>query len=128
MPTFTAKTKEVYPIEPPKPGEEVPSADQGGVMYSPGDNKHGVMRKTYFHPKHTLKDMQRPGYFPQTDDGWGLQLSVGDEIRYTLGCGSNDPADHERGWCVVLEKPSDKDLPIILGGFCEYPRATPWRG
>ncbi len=54
--------------------------------------------------------------------------SLGDTIVYTLCGGSKLPSEWQRGIAVVEEIPNSKELPVILAGIVEYPKATPWRG
>ncbi len=52
---------------------------------------------------------------------------VGDTIVYSLCGGSKLPSEWQRGIVVVEERPNSKQLPVILAGVVEYPKATPWR-
>ncbi len=67
----------------------------------------------------------RPGYFA---GDLRSRMHVGDTIHYTLYGGSKNPADWQRGVCVVIEIPSSRKDPLILGGLIEYPQPTPWTG
>ena len=55
-------------------------------------------------------------------------MHPGDAIHYTLFEGSKDPREWSRGVCVVIEVPSVRVEPLILGGLIEYPQPTPWTG
>ncbi len=37
------------------------------------------------------------------------------------------PSEWQRGIAAVEELPNSKELPLILAGLVEYPKATPWR-
>ncbi len=79
----------------------------------------------YLHEKHSLDDFRKPGYF---SDEAREHLRVGDTIVYSLCGGSKLPSEWQRGIAVVEEIPNSKELPVILAGVVEYPKATPWRG
>ncbi len=49
------------------------------------------------------------------------------EGMYTLCGGSKLPSEWERGIAAIEEIPNSKELPVILAGIVEYPKATPWR-
>lgn len=125
-PTFTARTKdELRGIKPtPAPGEEVPSADDDGLREL-GATESYPRHHEYRHAQHTVEDLMRPGYF-----GGELRsrLRVGDEIHFCMQGGEKLPSQWRRGICVVEEVPNDRDLPVILAGYCEYDQPTPWRG
>ena len=53
---------------------------------------------------------------------------MGDEIHYVMQAGKRLPSEWQRGIAVVEEIPNGKELPLILAGIVEYPKATPWRG
>ena len=66
-----------------------------------------------------------PGYF--RDEARDF-LNVGDEITYTMCCGSKDPEQWDRGLCVVIEKPSSREEPVVLAGIHRFAKATSWKG
>ncbi len=71
-----------------------------------------------------LGDGIKPGYF---SDEAREHLRVDDTITYVLYGGSKLPSEWQRGIAVVEEIPNSKELPVILAGIVEYPKATPWR-
>jgi hypothetical protein len=79
----------------------------------------------YAHPRHTLSDLMRPGYF---QGELRKRMHTGDIIHYYMYGGSKSPSQWERGNCVVEENPNIRELPLILAGFVEYPQPTLWRG
>ena len=126
MPNFTAKTKEeLYPEEaPPKPGTSIPSGDFDGLREL-GATEFFPRTWQYRHIKHTLKDLQRPGYFDgETRD----RLRVGDEIHYCMQGEKKLPSLWERGIAVVETNPNSNLLPLILAGFVRYSQPIPWTG
>ena len=82
-------------------------------------------RMEYRHPKHSLADLMRPGYFQSE---LRKRMHPGDEIHYILYGGSKLPSEWERGICIVESVPSHREQPLILAGLIEYPAPTPWRG
>jgi hypothetical protein len=101
----------------------VPSSDVQRLR-SLGATEFFPRKWEYEHPAHTLEDFQRPGYFAGDARS---QLMVGDEIHYTLKGGSKLPSEWQRGIAAVEEKPSTRELPVVLAGIHRFAKATPWR-
>jgi hypothetical protein len=124
---FKARTRaqlQGLPDEPTKPGESLPYADEE-CLRELGATENWPRTCEYWHPKHSLSDFMRPGYF--TGD-LRARMHPGDVIHHCLYGGSRDPCDWARGVCVVIEVPSHSEQPLILAGLIEYPSPTPWRG
>lgn len=126
MPNFQTKEKNEFQDQPSeqKPGHKVPQADQDGLREL-GQTEFFPRRHEYRHAQHTLKDLMKPGYF---DDEVRARLQVGDEIHYCMQGGKQLPSEWVRGVCIVEEKPNSQELPLILAGLVEYPKATPLAG
>ncbi len=103
--------------------EKGPHADQDGLREL-GQTEFFPRRHEYRDAQHTLKDLMRPGYFTGEVRN---RLNVGDEIHYVMQAGKRLPSEWQRGIAVVEEIPNSKELPVILAGLVEYPKATPWR-
>jgi hypothetical protein len=105
------------------PGTKLPEAEIDSLREY-GSNENFPRIWQYINTKHTRDDFYRPGYFSTVTRG---NLRVGDMIEYTLGCGSLDVCEWQRGRCVVVENPSNKTEPVILGSLMQYPKPSPYR-
>ncbi len=126
MANFQAKEKAEFQGQPSesKPGSKVPQASIEHLRPL-GASEFYPRFWQYLYEKHSLDDFRKPGYF---SDEAREHLRVGDTIVYTLCGGSKLPSEWQRGIAVVEEIPNGKELPVILAGIVEYPKATPWRG
>lgn len=111
-------------VPKPKPGEAPPCADFNGLREF-GAFEFCPRKWQYGHKHHTLRDLMVPGYF--RDEARDF-LQLGDEITYTMCCGEKDPAKWERGLCVVIEKPSSREYPVVLAGIHRFSKPTSWAG
>lgn len=112
-------------VPKPQPGEVPPCADFHGLREL-GAMEFFPRRWGYGHKQHSLRDLMTPGYFKDEARDF---LNIGDEIYYTMCCGeSKDPAKWDRGICVVLEKSSRREEPVILGGTFRFSKPTSWAG
>ena len=123
MANFTAKTKELYPVDETQPGDIIPCADYNGLREL-GASEFYPRSWEYRDKDNGLDDFMRPGFFTdETRD----HLRAGDEIYYVLQGGKSLPSEWVRGICVVEEIPNSRDRPVILAGLVQLPAATPWR-
>lgn len=122
MPNFKAEEK--LPGRPVTKLEDAPAADFNSLREL-GAVENYPRRWEYQHPKHTLDEVISAGYW-RGDVRDSLRL--GDEISYTLGGGSKDPTEWQRGILVVCEIPSQKSDPVVVGILHRYGKITPVRG
>ena len=108
----------------PKLVEAPPCADYHGLREL-GAMEFFPRRWQYGHKNHTLRDMMVPGYFRDDARDW---LHVGDEITYTMCGGEKDPVKWDRGICVVIEKSSHREQPVVLAGIHRFKKPTSWAG
>ena len=123
---FKARTRDQLQgiDDPPKPGELLPIADEE-CLRELGATENWPRTCEYWHPKHSLSDFSKPGYF---DGDLRARMHPGDQIYYCLYGGSKDPCDWQRGIAVVVDVPSSRQDPLILAGILEYPAPQPWTG
>ncbi len=79
----------------------------------------------YQHPKHSLSDFYRAGYF---SGDLRARMHTGDQIYFCLYNGEKDPCDWSRGIAVVIETPKDREHPLLLASILDYPQPQPWQG
>lgn len=104
-----------------RPGDKVPAAD-GDHLCELGATEYFPRKWQYLHPKHTLRDVLRPGYFAGDERA---RLNVGDEIFYTMCGGSKLPSEWARGIIVVETKSTIREAPLGIAIIHRYPKPTP---
>ena len=83
----TRRQLQGLPDEPAKPGESLPSADGEGLAEL-GATHTWPRVCEYRHPKHTLANLMRPGYF---EGETRSRMHIGDEIHFTMYGGHKSP-------------------------------------